>query len=165
LKEEDFEIYKKHCEDGADILKESGFSDIIQKVALCHHEKINGMGFPNGISGEAIHPYAKIVAVANTYDDLTSEKPGAVKRTPFDAVIYFITEMYVSLDPVVCVPLLNRIKDSLIGSRIGLSDGRKGIVAMFPNDFSALPIVAVEDGSNIDLNKSSDINITRYDPV
>ena len=165
LREEDFEIYKKHCEDGAEILKESGFSDIIQKVALCHHEKINGMGFPNAISGEAIHPYAKIVAVANTYDDLTSEKPGSVKRTPFDAVIYFITEMYVSLDPVVCVPLLNRIKDSLIGSRIGLSDGRKGIVAMFPNDFSALPIVALEDGSNVDLNKISDINITRYDPV
>ena len=164
LEEEDYKIYQKHCEDGANFLKKSGFSDVIQKVALCHHERMNGTGFPKGLTGEAIHPYAKIVAVANTYDELTSEKPGAIKRTPFDAIIYFITEMYVSLDPAVCVPLLNRIKDSLIGSTIKLSDGRKGTVSMFPNDFSALPIISLEDGSSINLNKTPDIKINQYDP-
>ena len=165
LEEEDLKIYHKHCEDGAEIIKKSGLSDVIQKVALCHHEKMNGTGFPNGLSGDAIPPYARIVAVANTYDDLTSEKPGAVKQTPFHAVSYFVREIYSSLDPVVCVPLLTRIKDSLIGSHVTLSNGNKGIVAMYPNDFSALPIISLDDGGDINLNKSPNITVIQYEPL
>ncbi|MBR1396294.1 MAG: HD domain-containing protein [Selenomonadaceae bacterium] len=165
MNDEDLAEYKKHCVDGEQILKKAGFSDIIQKVALSHHEKMNGTGFPNALSAEAIHPYARIVAVADTYDNLTSERPGEVKQTPFYAVSYFVREIYSSLDPVVCVPLLNRIKDSLIGSHITLSNGKKGIVAMYPNDFSALPIISLEDGSSIDINKFPDISITKYEPI
>ena len=165
LNEEDFESYKKHCIDGEALLKDAKFDEVIQKVALCHHEKMDGNGFPNGLSGSSIPPYARLIAVADTYDNLTSEKPGTVKQTPFFAVSYFIREIYTSLDPVVCVPLLNRIKDSLIGSRITLNDGRKGTVVMYPNDFSAMPIISLDNGSDINLNKSPDTNITAYDPT
>ena len=165
LEEEELKIYQKHCEDGAELLKKSGFNETIQKVALCHHERMNGSGFPKGLSGAAIHPHARIVAVANTYDDLTSEKPGAVKRTPFYAVSYFVREIYSSLDPVVCVPLLTRIKDSLMGSHITLSDGRSGIVAMYPNDFSAMPIISLDDGGNVDLNKFPNIDVIKYESL
>ena len=165
LEEEDLKTYRKHCEDGAEILKKSGLSDVIQKVALSHHEKMNGTGFPKGLTGDAIHPYARIVAVANIYDELTSEKPGAVKQTPFHAVSYFVREIYTSLDPVVCVPLLTRIKDSLIGSHVTLSNGSKGIVAMYPNDFSALPIISLDDGGNINLNKYPNITVIKYESL
>ena len=165
LTEEDYKTYQQHCEDGADLLKSAGFSDVIQKVALCHHEKMNGSGFPKGLSNDKIHPYARIVAVADTYDNLTSEKPGEVKRTPFYAVHYFVHEIYSSLDPVVCVPLLTRIKDSLIGSRVTLSNGKKGIVAMYPNDFSAMPIISLEDGGDVNLNRETNISITQYEPL
>ena len=164
LEEEDLKEYQKHCEDGAAMLKKAGFNEAIQKVALSHHERMNGTGFPNGLVGEAIHPYARIVAVANTYDDMTSEKTGEVKHTPFTAVSYFVREIYSSLDPVVCVPLLTRIKDSLIGSHVALSDGRQGIVVMYPNDFSALPIISLDDGDNIDLNKFPNIDVIKYEP-
>ena len=165
LKEEDYKTYTDHCSDGEEMLKEAGFNDVIQKVALYHHEKMDGTGFPNGLSGGAIPPYARLVAVADTYDNLTSEKPGNVKRTPFYAVSYFVHEIYSSLDPVVCVPLLTRIKDSLIGSRVTLSDGRRGIVAMYPNDFSASPIISLDGGGDVNLNKSTDISIAAYEPV
>lgn len=164
LEEDDLKTYQKHCEDGAELLKKSGFNEKIQNVALCHHENMNGTGFPRSLSGEAIPPYARIVAVANTYDSLTSERPGNIKRTPFHAVSYFVREIYSSLDPVVCVPLLTRIKDSLIGSHVTLSDGRKGIVAMYPNDFSAMPVISLEDGSDINLNHSPNISVTQYEP-
>ena len=165
LNEDDYKTYQEHCQEGADLLKESGFDEIVQKVALSHHENMNGSGWPQGLKRDEIHPYARIVAVANVYDDLTSEKPGEVKRTPFDAVTYFVREIYSSLDPVVCVPLLTRIKDSLIGSRVTLSDGRKGVVALFPNDFSALPILALEDGTSLNLNKVTDLNVIQYEPT
>ena len=162
LNEDDFKTYQQHCEDGADLLKGSALDETIQKVALSHHEHMNGTGFPNGLTGDAIHPYARIVAVADTYDNLTSEKPGQVKQTPFYAVSYFVREIYSSLDPVVCVPLLTRIKDSLIGSHVTLSDGNKGVVAMYPNDFSALPIISLEGGGDINLNKHPNITVIRY---
>ena len=165
LNEEDYKTYQQHCEDGADILKGSNLDEAVQKVALSHHEHMNGTGFPNGLTGDAIHPYARIVAVADTYDNLTSEKPGQVKQTPFYAVSYFVREIYSSLDPVVCVPLLTRIKDSLIGSHVTLSNGNKGIVAMYPNDFSALPIISLDNGGNINLNKSPDITVIQYEPL
>ena len=165
LDEDDFKTYQQHCEDGADLLKGSGLDEAIQKVALSHHEHMNGTGFPNGLTGDVIHPYARIVAVADTYDNLTSEKPGQVKQTPFYAVSYFVREIYSSLDPVVCVPLLTRIKDSLIGSHVTLSDGSKGIVAMYPNDFSALPIISLDEGGNINLNKSPNITVIQYEPL
>ncbi len=165
LEEEDLKIYQKHCQDGADLLKKGGFNDTIQKVALSHHEKMNGSGFPNTLTGDKIPPYARIVAVADTYDNLTSERAGEIKRTPFYAVSYFVREIYSSLDPVVCVPLLTRIKDSLIGSRVTLSNGHKGIVAMYPNDFSALPIISLDDGGNINLNNAQNVSITQYEPI
>ena len=165
LEEEDLKTYQKHCEDGAELLKKSGFNDVVQKVALSHHEKMNGNGFPKNLSSDKIHPYARIVSVADTYDNLTTERPGEVKRTPFYAVSYFVREIYSSLDPVVCVPLLTRIKDSLIGSHVTLSNGNKGIVVMYPNDFSSMPIISLEDGSDINLNKASNITITQYDPI
>ncbi len=165
LNEEDYKTYQKHCEEGSAILKDSGFDEIIQVVALSHHENMDGSGWPNGFSGDAIHPYARIVAVANLYDDLTGEKPGEVKKTPFDAVTHFAREIYTTLDPVVCVPLLTRIKDSLIGSHVVLSDGRSGVVAMFPNDFSALPILALDDGGTLNLNKFPELSVTKYEPT
>ena len=165
MNDEDTKSYRNHCIDGEKLLKDAGFSEVIQKVALNHHEKMNGSGFPNSLSGDSIHPYARIVAVADTYDNLTSEQPGTIKRTPFYAVSYFVHEIYSSLDPVVCVPLLTRIKDSLIGSRITLSDGRKGVVVMYPNDFSASPIISLDDGSDVNLNKFPGISITQYEPL
>ena len=165
LNEDDYKTYQGHCEEGAELLKEAGFDIVTQKVALSHHEKMDGTGWPQGLKTDDIHPYARIVAVANVYDDLTSEKPGEVKQTPFDAVAYFVREIYSSLDPVVCVPLLTRIKDSLIGSRVTLSDGRRGIVALFPNDFSALPILSLEDGGSLNLNTVPNITVTQYEPT
>ena len=165
LEDEDLKTYQRHCEDGADMLKKAGMSEVVQKVALSHHEKMNGTGFPNGLTGEAIHPYARIVAVANVYDDLTAEREGSVKQTPFNAVAYFVREMYSSLDPVVCVPLLTRIKDSLIGSRVTLSNGTKGVVAMYPNDFSALPVISLDGGGDINLNEGMGISIIEYEAL
>lgn len=165
LNENDYKIYQSHCEEGSAILKDSGFDEIIQVVALSHHENMDGSGYPNGFSGEAIHPYARIVTVANRYDAITSENKGDDKKTPFDAITLFAKDIYSTLDPVVCVPLLTRIKDSLIGSKVTLSDGRSGSVALFPNDFSALPIIALDDGTSLNLNKFPNLTVVQYSPA
>ena len=162
LEGEERKLYQKHCETGAELLKDAGFDEAIQSVVLCHHERMNSSGFPSGLSGAAIPPHARIVAVADTYDNLTSKGKGADNNTPFQAIRYFVRETYFGLDPVVCVPLLTRIKDSMIGSRVVLSDNRKGVVAMYPNYFSSRPVIALDDGGNVDLNKFPLIDVIGY---
>ena len=161
LEGEDLQTYIGHCKEGFDLLKRVKFDEPIPTVALSHHERMNGSGFPNALHGDKIHPFARIVAVADAYDNLITEREGSVKRTPFDAVNFFIQELYSNFDPVVCIPLLTRIKDSLIGSTVKLSDGRKGQVAFYPNDFSALPIISFEDGSEENLNHGA-LKIIQY---
>ena len=77
LTEDEFEIMKKHAAFGHDILKGSG-SRVLQagaEIALGHHEKFDGTGYPQGLRGEAIPLFSRIVAVADVFDALTSERP------------------------------------------------------------------------------------------
>ena len=72
--------------------------------------------------------------------------------------------MYTTLDPAVCVPVLTRIKDAFLGSRVVLSDGSKGKIAAFPNDFQAKPIIEIAKDNVVNLNDRPDLKITEYNP-
>lgn len=78
LSDREFKIIKKHPLDGSrrilnvsDLPKKS----ILATIAAQHHEHIDGSGYPNGITGNEMHRYAKITAIADVYDALTSERP------------------------------------------------------------------------------------------
>lgn len=74
----EFDIMKKHPNDGARrILKIKNLpkASILAAIASQHHEHIDGTGYPRGIKGEEMHRYAKITAIADVYDALTSERP------------------------------------------------------------------------------------------
>ena len=73
---EEFEIMKTHAEIGYDLLKSSK-RDILKVAAIVakeHHEKYNGKGYPKGLSGENIHVYGRITAVADVFDALGSDR-------------------------------------------------------------------------------------------
>lgn len=77
LSPDEMEIMKRHAGDGHEILKGST-SPMLQmaaRIALAHHEKYDGTGYPNGIRGEDTPLEARIVAVADVFDALTSERP------------------------------------------------------------------------------------------
>jgi len=76
LTDEEFEIMKTHAQIGYDILKSSS-SPIIKAAAIIahqHHEKYNGTGYPRGLKGNQIHIYGAIVAVADVFDALGSDR-------------------------------------------------------------------------------------------
>lgn len=77
LTREEFEIMKSHTVIGAKLLSRSKslILKTAQEIALSHHEKFNGKGYPNQISGEDIPLFCRIVAIADTFDALTSKRP------------------------------------------------------------------------------------------
>lgn len=77
LTEEEFETMKTHTTIGAGILAQAK-SDVIRcahQIAISHHERWNGKGYPHGISGDKIPLVGRIVALADTFDALTSRRP------------------------------------------------------------------------------------------
>lgn len=82
LTPEEFEIMKTHTTNGAELLKEAmedgdnySFFQFSYEIVLSHHEKWDGTGYPNGLAGEDIPLSGRIMAIADVYDALTTERP------------------------------------------------------------------------------------------
>lgn len=75
LTEEEFDIIRNHPRMGMEILSKSEWFDLAREIAFCHHEKWDGHGYPQGLKGEEIPLPARIVAVADVFDALTSKRP------------------------------------------------------------------------------------------
>lgn len=93
LTTEEFEIIKTHPEIGAEILgdDESSLIRLAKSVALTHHEKWDGSGYPKGLAGEDIPLEGRIVALADVFDALTSKRPYK-EAWSVDEAMDFITE-------------------------------------------------------------------------
>ena len=101
LDEEEFVIMKQHAEYGYQILKSSK-SQLFQmaaEIALTHHEKYNGQGYPQGLAGENIPLVGRIVAVADVFDALTSERPYKKAWSFEDAIALLQKDAGVHFDP------------------------------------------------------------------
>lgn len=74
LTNEEYEIIKTHSYHGSKIIKRLYFKDL-EQIVLQHHERHDGSGYPNGLKGDEILLEAAIIAVADTYDAMTSDRP------------------------------------------------------------------------------------------
>ncbi|MEW5898703.1 MAG: HD-GYP domain-containing protein [Bacillota bacterium] len=86
LNEKEFAEIKKHPEQGVVILKELGLFQEITPAILHHHERYGGGGYPFGIGGEEINLLARIIAVADAFDAMTSDRPYRKAMTREEAV-------------------------------------------------------------------------------
>ena len=75
LTPEEFEVVKQHTHQGYDIARRVDALREIAEVIKYHHERLDGSGYPDGLTGDAIPLLARIVAVADTYDAMTSMRP------------------------------------------------------------------------------------------
>lgn len=75
LNEKEYEIVKEHPEVGADIVKNVKYLEEVADYVKYHHERLDGSGYPEGLKGDQIPEGARILAVADVYDALTSNRP------------------------------------------------------------------------------------------
>lgn len=123
LDTEEFRTMQTHARIGYEILKDSP-SKYLQMgaiIAYGHHEKFDGQGYPNGLVGEAIPLPARIVAVADVFDALTSKRPYKHAWSVQDAVEYLQTEQGRHFDPA-CVQAFLTQLDKVLHIRQQLQD-------------------------------------------
>ena len=75
LTKEEWEIIKRHPEDGAEMLRRMKFSDHVVDVVHAHHERFNGEGYPMGLRGKEIPIGARIISVVESYAAMINERP------------------------------------------------------------------------------------------
>lgn len=82
LSRNDFEIIKQHPVIGYEILKSSAYFEHILPIVRSHHERLNGSGYPDGLSGDEISTLVRITSVADIYDAMTSNRVYRSGLTP-----------------------------------------------------------------------------------
>jgi putative nucleotidyltransferase with HDIG domain len=86
LDEAEWEEMKKHPVYGLNILTEHNMNEIVKACCFEHHESRVGNGYPQGLVGNEIHPFARIVAISDTYDALTTKRSYQPPMSPTDAI-------------------------------------------------------------------------------
>ncbi|MFC5529269.1 HD-GYP domain-containing protein [Cohnella yongneupensis] len=159
LTEEEFEIMKQHTVFGYQLIQEcNGLNWRSALIALQHHEREDGMGYPFGVEGARIDPLSKIVAIADVFHALTSDR---VYRdaSPFYEILH---QMYTgtlgNFDTGILTMFTRRLMDGLIGCEVELTDGRIGRVVLIPPMDPTRPLIQSGD-TFIDLSKESNVHM------
>lgn len=101
---------RTHPKTGYDLIKQShDLPGVAAEVALQHHERYNGSGYPRKLSGLHIHEYARIAAVADVFDAMTTEKPYRPAKSFDDTLAYIQSQKGAEFDPLVADALVPAI--------------------------------------------------------
>ncbi|KGR79892.1 HD-GYP domain-containing protein [Ureibacillus manganicus] len=136
--------------------------DNMKKAIIEHHERLDGSGYPRGLKTEDISPFSQIIAVADTFHAMTSERVYRSKESPFKVVEMIKENEFGKFDIRVVQALMDIIVDLPIGMRVELSNLERGEV-MFINKFSPTrPLIRLlKTGEIIDLSNNRSIYIVR----
>ena len=143
LNEEEWKAMREHPMLGVHILKRDGISALSRAVVRSHHERWNGTGYPDQRDGEDIHQFARIAAVADVFDALTSDRYYR-KAIPLpDACDFIEKRAGIDFDPEVVDIFKSFVAPYPPGTRVVLSDGYCGLVKEVKPDAVRQPVVRI----------------------
>jgi len=162
LTPEEMELSKNHVRYSLQLLlgNMSVEKPVLEGI-LQHHERIDGLGYPLGLDGKTISPFARILAVADVYDALISDRYYRQGISPFAALYTMMYEMSGHFDSHVLGIFIAGMRQSLTGAAIQLSNGVSGKITFFASFPTLQPVVVLEDGTTLDLSSRTDISIAR----
>ena len=147
----EFFVVKQHPRKGYEYLSKGVIeNEILRQGVLCHHEKVNGTGYPKGLKGKDIPLISRIIAVADVYDAVTSYRSYRKPMSPSEAVELVMSEVGRAFDYDIVQAFISKLQLYPINSYVELSDKRCGIV--INNTSSMRPVIKiVGTGEMVDL--------------
>lgn len=171
LTKEEYAEIKRHPEYGFEILRRYPDIPLLSAhIAFQHHERWDGQGYPRGLAGEDIHEYARIVAVADVYDALLSDRPYRPSYTINQAITILNRMAGIYLEQRCVTALLSNIAVYPIGTIVELNTGDIGIVVDVNKTVPTRPVLKMIYNRasqricrpyEVDLSKLTTIIITR----
>jgi HD-GYP domain-containing protein (c-di-GMP phosphodiesterase class II) len=144
LTDAEFAIVRKHPALGHKLLSDSaGAEPVALDVCLHHHEKIDGSGYPSGLRGSGISLHAKMAAVCDVYDAITSNRPYKAGWDPAESMRMMGQWAQGHFDPAVFQAFAKSLGIYPVGSLVRLTSGRIGVVTDQSPGSLTKPVVKV----------------------
>jgi HD-GYP domain-containing protein (c-di-GMP phosphodiesterase class II) len=166
LDQVEWELIHTHPTAGVAMLKGDLIGARAKSVVRSHHERYDGSGYPDRLKGDGIPQLARIGAVADVYDAITSQRPyrgaapasvGVAEITAGDNALY---------DPAVVRAFRAVVAPHPVGTSVTLSDGREGIVSQIPPERADRPVVrVVTDEAGNRLETAVELPLARHPEI
>lgn len=129
LSEAEYNIVKKHVNHSVTILRETeGMDEDIVNIAMTHHERFDGSGYPNAMHGSQIPVYGRMAAIIDCYDAMTSDRPFSPAQSPYSALQDIYNWRGTAFQPELVEQFLQCMGVYPTGSLIEMTNGEVGIV-------------------------------------
>lgn len=144
LSPEEYEVMKLHARHSRDILSATeGIGELTIITAAQHHERMDGTGYPEGLKGEEISVYGRMVAITDVYDAITADRVYHRGMTPTQGLKKLLEWSGHHLDPALVKQFIRCIGLYPVGSLVLLDSGRLGVVVEINEEDQRLPVVRV----------------------
>ncbi|RFU63795.1 HD-GYP domain-containing protein [Peribacillus glennii] len=161
LTKEEFEEIKKHSETGFHLIRNvQTLPLLVAHCAYQHHERIDGSGYPRGLTGDDIHFFGKIIAVADVFDAVTSNRVYRSAMLPHEGLEILYAGSGVQFEMKVVEAFRRAVAVYPNGLGVTLNDGRKGIVSRQNVGCSDRPVIEIleENGEQLEAPYELDLN-------
>lgn len=160
LDPKEYRLYQSHTQLGYDLVsKKPNVARSVLAAIKDHHERVDGSGYPRQLMADDIHPYAKIIAVADIFDEsltINCETPGVV--SPYLSLDKVRSEIHL-LDAKTCITFTDNMMNFLSGNRVMLTNKEEGRVVFINKDRPAHSMVQKDDGTVLNLAEMDDVCI------
>jgi len=168
---EEFERVQTHPEAGFEILRNTELGLLPAHVAFQHHERWDGTGYPRGLRDREILKYARVCAICDVFDSMTSDRPYKVAAHPYEGLAFVAENSGILFDPEVVEAFSRVVAPFPVATGVKLSTGEVAIVKKLnPHSLDRPVVVAIKDPDGrfyqgphlIDLLNQTDIQIVSY---
>ncbi|MFB9325116.1 HD-GYP domain-containing protein [Paenibacillus aurantiacus] len=161
LTEAEFDLMKRHADQGYELLLASGLDERTALVALQHHEREDGTGYPKGLHAGHIHFFSKIVAVADVFHAMTSNRVYKSAMPFYDVLSLMWDGKLGAFHAHILHVFIKQIMELHIGKSVVLNDGVPGKIIYVSSSAPLKPLVD-RQGEIIDLSRERELTIREW---
>ena len=172
LTEEEVQIMREHPQHGSRLFKDVRESyPWVGRVILQEHERRDGSGYPNGLSGDSVDEMALIIGLADVFDALMSSRPYRRGRSPHQAIRSLLVGGKTGFPHRILKGLVDQLSIYPLGTTVRLNTGETGIVSQLNRQYPLRPVLRIVPSGHalmtktVDLRTETSLHIVEVVPI